>query len=662
MNPILHLREIFSGGLLLILLLWLSQQAFEAQTYITLQVHGYQENRFQVLYDRGLGFNEADSASMAMPKEIPLTVPQSHDFVTSQVDNYRFEIVPLYFPLPSRGKLIGLRIDPGQVAGPVAIQNICLHNRYQSHCWQPDQIAREFSFSEDVQETLIRESDNLLILHIRGGDPRMIYQGDFAALHARFQQADWQARLAWHGLALLLAASVYALWPLLAGWRQAIQRPHTLLLLLGLPFGLILAGFNPPFQTPDEPLHFFRATHISQGQLVLETQDGQSGMHIPKNSLLTGLQLLNYFSNPDRATVEGNLQYLLNLPPGRHESSFILTYSLYSPLTYLPPALGVTAGRMLNLSWFKSMYLGRLASLLAWLGLMYLAVRITPIGRWLFVLLALTPMTLYQVSSLSADGLTISLAFVFVAGVLRLALDEEAVTPAAIGGVLLAGILLALCKQPYAVLLLLFFLIPPRHLGGTRRYLLFFGLLCLAGIGMMGLWLYSIRSVYAAFETAHGGKLAILMEPLRYAGIVWETTCRYGLELLSGYVGTLGWHNLPLPAWLVLLHLLMLAGYALTDATPGYALCLWRRALLLGVWLLAALVIYTSLYASWTPPGSPVIEGLQGRYFIPIAMLPALLLYRQTPPLRVNHAALTLLYTPLMFLTMLWVLAARYYV
>jgi uncharacterized membrane protein len=43
---------------------------------------------------------------------------------------------------------------------------------------------------------------------------------------------------------------------------------------------------------------------------------------------------------------------------------------------------------------------------------------------------------------------------------------------------------------------------------------------------------------------------------------------------------------------------------------------LWILTICLGVSVLIAL----SMYLTWTPPGEDLIEGIQGRYFLPIAV------------------------------------------
>jgi uncharacterized membrane protein len=75
-------------------------------------------------------------------------------------------------------------------------------------------------------------------------------------------------------------------------------------------------------------------------------------------------------------------------------------------------------------------------------------------------------------------------------------------------------------------------------------------------------------------------------------------------------------------------------GFAYVLPIAGVLLCLpagntvmQRRPLLLAVWFVAlagaaAFLMMTALYLAWTPVGLGRIQGVQGRYFIP--MLPAL--------------------------------------
>jgi uncharacterized membrane protein len=57
------------------------------------------------------------------------------------------------------------------------------------------------------------------------------------------------------------------------------------------------------------------------------------------------------------------------------------------------------------------LYGARLANLVVYLLLVYVALRILPLGRPVLFCIALMPMTLHQAASVSADALTIASAF-----------------------------------------------------------------------------------------------------------------------------------------------------------------------------------------------------------------------------------------------------------
>ena len=43
--------------------------------------------------------------------------------------------------------------------------------------------------------------------------------------------------------------------------------PEKAYLFLGLIFGILFLMITPPFQVPDEPQHFYRAFHVSEGNI-----------------------------------------------------------------------------------------------------------------------------------------------------------------------------------------------------------------------------------------------------------------------------------------------------------------------------------------------------------------------------------------------------------
>ena len=78
---------------------------------------------------------------------------------------------------------------------------------------------------------------------------------------------------------------------------------------------------------------------------------------------------------------------------------------------------------------------------------------------------------------------------------------------------------------------------------------------------------------------------------------------------------------------------------------------------------IALLGLFAVLYISWTPLRNPVIEGVQGRYFIPIALFAALAMHR--PPagaaLSAAQRGVLALYSVVTLLIVPYTLLQRYY-
>jgi hypothetical protein len=118
-----------------------------------------------------------------------------------------------------------------------------------------------------------------------------------------------------------------------------------------------------------------------------------------------------------------------------------------------------------------------------------------------------------------------------------------------------------------------------------------------------------------------------LLEPGRVARLFVNDVLQHGLRYLAQAIGAqLGWLDTRVPWWAVSLYGAMLAVLGALDADPAVAPTRWQRVTL-GVVVVTALVaMVASQYAVFTPYRAALIEGVQGRYFLPLAPAAALLI------------------------------------
>lgn len=402
-------------------------------------------------------------------------------------------------------------------------------------------------------------------------------------------------------------------------WRALT--PQRVVLLAGLLAGTFNVFLRPPFEGYDEEQHFLRAYQISEGALTGERTEDLAGGYLPDS--LEGVAATTLVP---RAVYERTL----SAPLRRGDRVFrdFRNTVLYAPVPYVPHALAIAVTR----SWIRSpatlLRIGRLAGLAGGFLLVWLAVRVTPIGKWLFVLLALTPMAMHQAYMLTADTVTNASVLLLLAIFLRLAFDpgtrlQGRFVAALIG----SGILVTLSKQAYLPLLSLYFLAPVARAGSRRRYVAVF--VTLAGMCLLALvaWTLITQDLYLPQRQAQAAdpqaQLAfVLTHPARYAGTVagslagnWE---RYLVSSL-GYAG-----RLPLLA-LSLCHVAVFALVILVDKPRENVPGLRSKLLLLAAAAATVTSVATMNYLGWNPVGSDTIRFMQGRYFIPVFPLVLLL-------------------------------------
>lgn len=396
---------------------------------------------------------------------------------------------------------------------------------------------------------------------------------------------------------------------------------------LALVWGLTLALLVPPYQTPDEPAHYYRAWSVSG--LTLVTGPGQT-VSVPQNveSLQARLGSAVFDWNESDYSRD-RARAILWEPIAENDVEVRTPASTALALGYVPQALGIDVARLLGHSPLLAIYLGRVANLLVCVALVFLALRLVPFGKPLLAVVALLPAAVAQMASLSPDGLAIAGAFLFTGLVLRLA-QLERVRAADVGVLAAVGALLLNVKPSYGVLVLLVFMLLPRQFGGVRRYVASTG--AVVGITALVAAALVVLTPSAPAEIVRERALRgvdqaaqlefVLAHPYAFTKVLYHTFEAFALPLTRQAYGVLGWLQVGLPItgmFLMGLVILLFVGRA-EPARPTR----WQRVVLLGAAAIFAVTVSLALYVGYTPLASGVVEGLQGRYFLP-AIAPALL-------------------------------------
>lgn len=440
-----------------------------------------------------------------------------------------------------------------------------------------------------------------------------------------------------------------------------IKSPQRVFLFIGLVFGLIFIFLTPPFLAPDEWNHFRRAYYTTEGGLKAhKLPDGSdAGGMVPEGVLIVeSLALLNlpcttgiiqmlpefdkeFFNDQyvSRLKFSGeNIISLFGMRTTRSVPFFaeklfapFPNVAVYLPHLYMPQAAGIVFGRVLGLPVIEQMYLGRFSNLLVWLCAIFLAIRLIPFLKWALVLFALTPVSLFQSSSLSPDALTNGLSILLIAVFLNYAYDESK-GPAMLAAIFPLSMLVCASKL-YFPLVLLYLLIPVRRVGSRKKYWGIFLLLAAAAALAVLFWYYYARGIYVPMKkgvSPMGQLQYILRDPFNYVAVLWNSIMLYGKDCIVSFVGKLGHYNhAVLPAWLVALQIMALLFISATDGNESLAVGYKEKLVLFAVLLLGVLWVFTSQYLSWTAVGANAIFGLSGRYFIPVIFLFFMLFYNR---------------------------------
>ena len=359
---------------------------------------------------------------------------------------------------------------------------------------------------------------------------------------------------------------------------------------------------------------------------------------------------------------------------------------------YLPQAAGVTIGRLLHLPSFWKFMLGRLFNLLVYAFLAFAAMKLMPFGKMAVFVLSMTPISVQQSSSLSYDALINGIAILITALAFHLAFIEEPKKKAfKIILLWITTLLLVPVKggaylpiSLFPVIVWLYKRKSNRILGGAAMVaalvcVVFFAVTRFVPLPAFAEDTPTVTEQSVTEETPaniapyiteepkekadekellqelspqerelleatdlYGKELPytsdkgyslqfFLHRPLDIFGVIGNTMQVNGGWYLESFLGNdLGWLTIGVSRLILYLLALLLFLSSIRENDEG-DFCERTGLITAGVLsIISILLIFGGMLLSWSTVKGGVIAGVQGRYFIPVA-LPLLMLFRVLP-------------------------------
>lgn len=416
-------------------------------------------------------------------------------------------------------------------------------------------------------------------------------------------------------------------------WLSTVS-PEKFFVITATIFGLLFLAITPPFQTPDEVAHFFRAYQASSVNLKLDDSHVPIPRSLEDTVTATSTNPIIKFDASKKYDGQKTIDALaIHFNRNDIKSDFGYNLALgssYGPVSYLPQSVGIFIARIFNASPILFVYIGKLMNLLCWIGLFYLAIRLMPQKKWALVFIGLLPMGLFQAVSLGADALSIGLASLLVASVFYLR-TQKTITHMQLGFLLLVSSAMVLTKQNMFIVLPILLLLPQlksksifiNRLVKLALILIPFILVSLWTLNAPGGSGQSFDSTSNNQQPAQQAKF-VLKNPHSFANVIWNTYFfTWGDTVTRSFIGDFGWVDTPLSENIVVIGYIGLFLVLVGDYRRRLARIVSTRERLFILVIMIAfwMSVNAAMYLFYSPVGYKIIVGLQGRYLLPIAIL-----------------------------------------
>ena len=404
-------------------------------------------------------------------------------------------------------------------------------------------------------------------------------------------------------------------------------KPEKALLFIMIPFCILILFAIPVGRGHDETIHWIKVFEISEGSLIspIDPETGVSTAFLP-----TGVdEIVNERSY-------GEFRYVDNIPLLNNKLNYNEKIKIENPraesycfIQYIPETAGVLIGKLITQNPLLIAYMARIGNIVTCIIIMYFAIKLIPFGKNVLLILATIPIAIEGFATISGDGITTSICALFIAYTFYLAFDKnkkcgkkEVLVLAIIGSIL------SLCKMVYMPIIFLTLIIPKEKFKSKKSKIISISIVIIVGILFNFMWL-GFRALTIVGDTSSTGPnetitkiLTMVTNPIGYIQKVLYTISLKGSNyFITLFGGQLEWAEMVkieiIPYIIGIIAIII----AMSQKNDKYKLTKFQKIIILFIILAITLLIFTALYTTWSNSKLNYIDGVQGRYFLPILPL-----------------------------------------
>ena len=411
---------------------------------------------------------------------------------------------------------------------------------------------------------------------------------------------------------------------------------------------------QPILNIPDETAHFARAERVSEGKMFADPAMQSF------ETIQSVIELQNSVGIPITQSELKNKEIDYRVGYVNHVAASNLSF------LYFPQAIGIKIAKVMNLDAVWLLWLARLCNLVFYAILIMIAVKITPRLKYLFFLISLFPMSIQQAASCSVDAMINGITIVYIALFLYL-YNKKSVNRKELLVFYIVSIFVILAKVTNICIAGLILLLP---LEKNDRKIKSYFIKCVGILGIciiaISYYLYTMKFAQNLAQLEYVTKMNVNGgEQVKYIFGNFKHWIRMFVAAMLNQIytsviqlSTFGWLSYGYPILIVVMPFIY---GKICFQEQGMDFSKFEKFLITLMVLGSYGFTCLALYIGWTPVGSESIEGVQGRYFIPILVLLGLVLAPGKNKEKKEQQVVDVMLALLMVASMIIVTSNHYY-